>query len=586
MREMFGAGHIRGLASIAPVSADWQNRTMTRIDHLAADYWDRNLEANPVTATILGDHRFDHLLDDLSPEATEQILSQYRRIMAEAEATSEDELDHQGRITRSMLLSETQVGIDMTETGILYGACDPNTGILVGLLQGAGQSVATTPENAAALVERYRQVPRLFDQALERHVSEFAAGRTATATNISRVVSQLDGYLSSESADDPFVQTAGPEDWPGLGEWRQQLERITTEVIRPALSKYREGVQELLAKGRDDDHPGICHIPGGDEDYLRAIRAFTNLPFTAQDLHEIGRKEAEGRLADEFRALGRNALGTSDLSEVLDRLRNDLSLRYENAAAITNDAETYVSRSWAAAPDWFNLKPSANCAVQEVPAAIAKDVPPAYYFPPATDGSRSGIYFINTYDATGRARYSGEAVAYHEANPGHHFQLTLASELTDIPEFRKHALTYAFVEGWGLYSERLADEMGLYSGDLMRLGMVSADAWRACRLVVDTGLHALGWTRQQAVDYMHKWCAIDEPSVQVEVDRYIGMPGQALAYKVGQREIFRLREKAQVDLGDRFDIKDFHDVCLGSGNITLPILSDLVEAWINEARPS
>ncbi|MGH8958981.1 MAG: DUF885 domain-containing protein [Acidimicrobiia bacterium] len=557
---------------------------MTQIDRLAADYWDRYLEANPSTATILGDHRFDHLLDDISPEATEDVLTQFRRFHDEAEALTEAELDHQGRITRAMLVSESMVGIDMIETGILFGACDPNTGVLVGLLQAAGQTVATSPENAAALVERYRQVPRLFDQALERHLSEFGTGRTATASNISRVLSQLDGYLGSDASDDPFAQTAGPEDWDGLGDWRRQLEQISTEVIRPALSNYREGVQQLLGRGRDDDHPGICHIPRGEEDYLRAIRTFTNLPFDAQELHDIGREEAEGRLADEFRALGENTLGTSDLSEVLDRLRNDPALRYEDAAEITNDAETYVSRSWAAAPDWFNLKPSANCAVKEVPAAIAKDVPPAYYYPPATDGSRPGIYFINTYDAPGRARYSGEAVAYHEANPGHHFQLTLSSELGDIPEFRKHALTYAFVEGWGLYSERLADEMGLYSSDLARLGMVSADAWRACRLVVDTGLHALGWTRQQAVDYMHNWCAIDEPSVQVEVDRYIGMPGQALAYKVGQREIFRLRERAQVDLGDGFDIKDFHDVCLGSGNITLPILSDLVEKWLKEVR--
>lgn len=581
---MFGAGAGVGLVPAAPQLAEWHNRVMTPIDRLAADYWDRNLEANPTTATIIGDRRFDHLLDDISPEATEEILSQYRRIQAEAEAIDESDLDHQGRISRSMLLSETQSDIDMIETGVLYGACDPNTGVLVGLLQAAGQTVATAPENATALLERYRQVPRLFGQALERHIAEFAAGRTPTATNISRVLSQLDGYLGSESTDDPFAQTAGPEGWDGLAEWRETLEQIATEIIRPALAKYREGVEQLLVQGRDDDHPGLCHIDRGDEDYLRAIRTFTSLPFTAQELHEIGREEAEGRLAEEFRALGENALGTSDLTEVLDRLRNDPTLRYANAAEITSDAESYVSRSWAAAPDWFNLRPSANCEVKEVPAALAKDVPPAYYFPPATDGSRPGIYFINTYDASGRARYSGEAVAYHEANPGHHFQLTLSTELTDLPEFRKHALTYAFVEGWGLYSERLADEMGLYTDDLMRLGMVSADAWRACRLVVDTGLHALGWTRQQAVDYMHKWCAIDEPSVQVEVDRYIGMPGQALAYKVGQREIFRLREKAQVDLGDRFEIKDFHDVCLGSGNITLPILSDLVEAWVEKGR--
>lgn len=557
---------------------------MTDLAFLASDYWDTYLEANPTTATILGDRRFDHLLDDISPKATEKVLSNLRHTRDEAERIEVDQLDDQDRITRSMLVSEAQGRIDMIETGILYGGCDPNTGVLVGLLQVAGQTSANTPENAAALIERYRQVPRLFDQALARHESEFAAGRTATAANISRVLSQLDGYLGSDLADDPFVSTGAPEDWDGAGSWRSELEQLAVDSIRPAMIKYRDGVRQLLPHGRDEDHPGLCHVERGDEDYLRAIRTFTNLPYTAQELHDIGREEAEGRLADEFRALGESALGTSDLGEVLDRLRSDLSLRYEDAAEIVTDAESYVARSWAAGSDWFNLRPTANCAVMEVPAAIAKDVPPAYYFPPATDGSRPGTYFINTYDASGRVRFGGEAVAYHEANPGHHFQLTLSSELTEIPEFRKHSPTFAFVEGWGLYSERLADEMGLYSSDLMRLGMVSAEAWRACRLVVDTGLHAFGWTRQQAVDYLHAWSAVDEPSVQVEVDRYIGMPGQALAYKAGQREIFRLREKAAAYFGDDFDVKAFHDVVLGSGNITLGILADLVETWIGDSK--
>jgi uncharacterized protein (DUF885 family) len=289
-------------------------------------------------------------------------------------------------------------------------------------------------------------------------------------------------------------------------------------------------------------------------------------------------------LANEFRSLGENALGTSDLAEVLRRLRDDPDLRYENSEQILEDARAHVARSWAASSDWFNLKPSANCEVVEVPAALAANAPPAYYFPPANDGSRAGTYFINTHDAPNRVRYGAQAVAYHEANPGHHFQLTLASELAELPEFRKHALTFPFVEGWGLYSERLADEIGLYTDDLAKLGMVSADAWRACRLVVDTGLHAFGWTRQRAVDYLHAWCAIDEPSVQTEVDRYIGMPGQALAYKSGSREINRLREDAERTLGDRFDIKEFHDVVLGSGNITLPVLGDLIADWLRETR--
>ena len=553
---------------------------MTDLDRLATEYWDASLTASPMSATIYGDRRFDHLLDDISDEATELRLAELRTFVAEAGSIAPDDLTTQDRITRSMLISESESGIDQIESRVLYAPIDPNTGFLVGLLQVAGQTVATNPAQAEALVERYRQVPRLFEQNLDRHQRDFADGVTVTAANINRVLSVLDSYLASDVSDDPIANTVGPEGWDGHDAWRQTLAGVVRDQVRPALARYRDGVAGLVDQGRDDDHPGLCHMESGPDAYLATIRVFTGLPLTAEELHQIGREEAEGHLADEFRALGQTVFGTSDLAEVLHFLRSDETLHYRDADQAVEDARSYVARSWAAAPDWFNLRPSANCEVLEVPAALAKDVPPAYYYPPASDGSRSGTYFINTYEAENRARFGGEAVAYHEANPGHHFQLTLATELTSIPEFRKRALTFAFVEGWGLYSERLADEMGLYSDDLMRLGMVSADAWRACRLVVDTGIHALGWTRQQAVDYLHKWSAVDEPSVQVEVDRYIGMPGQALAYKTGQREIFRLREKAEAQLGEAFDIKAFHDVVLGSGNITLPILNDLVEEWL------
>ncbi len=553
---------------------------MEPIDRIASDFWDDVLRSSPTTATMLGDRRFDDQLDDIGPEATAARLAELKKTLEAVKKTTVDGLEAQQQITHSMLLSEAQSQIDLIETGFYYAACDPNTGLISWLLSYATQTVATTPEQAEMLAERYQQLPRLFDQTAERHRTEFAAGRTATAANISRVLSQIDGYLASSIDEDPFINTAIPEDWEGREKWRADLAEMVEQESRPAIAEYRSAVANLLPLGRDDDHPGASHVANGEADYERCIQVFTNLSITPQELHDFGRDEAEGRLADEFRSLGQSALGTSELKEVLDRLRNDPTLRYDNSQEILDDANAHVARSWAVSMDWFNLKPSANCSVVEVPAALAKDSPPAYYFPPAQDGSRPGTYFINTHDAPNRVRYGAEAVGYHEANPGHHFQLTLAAELPDLPEFRKHALTYPFVEGWGLYSERLAEEMGLYTSDLARLGMVSADAWRACRLVVDTGLHAFGWTRQQAVDYLHEWCAIDEPSVQTEVDRYIGMPGQALAYKAGQREIFRLRALAESTLGDRFDIKAFHDVVLGSGNVTLPVLAKLVEDYL------
>jgi uncharacterized protein (DUF885 family) len=214
-----------------------------------------------------------------------------------------------------------------------------------------------------------------------------------------------------------------------------------------------------------------------------------------------------------------------------------------------------------------------------VPEVGGEDAPLAYYLPPAADGSRPGIFFINTTRPTTRTRYESEALAFHEGVPGHHFQLALAQEMEDLPHFRRHALATAYVEGWGLYCERLADEMGLYSGDLERMGMLSFDSWRFGRLVTDSGMHALGWGRQQAIDYLTENTPQAPNNIENEVDRYIGWPGQALAYKIGQLEIRRLRAEAEKTMGARFDIKGFHDTVLAGGPVPLGVLGDLVGAW-------
>jgi uncharacterized protein (DUF885 family) len=207
-------------------------------------------------------------------------------------------------------------------------------------------------------------------------------------------------------------------------------------------------------------------------------------------------------------------------------------------------------------------------------------MPPAYYSQPPVDGSRPGLYYLNTHKPEERDRFEYESIHFHEGIPGHHFDRSLAAELEGIPTFRRYAMVYAHTEGWGLYSERLADEMGLYSSDVDRLGMVSADAWRAGRLVTDTGMHALGWSRREAIEFLQRWTPIGLLTVEQEVDRYIGMAGQALSYKVGQLEIMRLRKEAEENLGGSFDIKGFHDTMLVNGPMTLPMLAEAVDEWM------
>ncbi|MCH8985596.1 MAG: DUF885 domain-containing protein, partial [Acidobacteria bacterium] len=324
--------------------------------------------------------------------------------------------------------------------------------------------------------------------------------------------------------------------------------------------------------------PGICWLDDGDDIYQNAIRRHTSLThLTAEEIHQIG-LDSIARLDEEYKELGAEVLGTSDLTEIYGRLRNDPELHFEDGPTIVAASEAALAKAKAAMGDWFGRLPEADCLVSETPSG-----PLAFYFRPAADGSRPGTFFVNTSDPSGWGRFEIEALAYHEGIPGHHLQLAIAGELQDVPNFRKHAHITAYAEGWGLYTERLADEMGLYTGPLERIGMLSMDSMRAGRLVVDTGMHAHGWSRQQAIDFLASNSPMNVGQITNEVDRYIGWPGQALAYMIGRLEIMRMRQEARDTMGDRFDIKGFHDVVLSSGLMPLPTLDRMVSEWASSS---
>ncbi|HEX3427376.1 MAG TPA: DUF885 domain-containing protein, partial [Candidatus Limnocylindrales bacterium] len=329
---------------------------------------------------------------------------------------------------------------------------------------------------------------------------------------------------------------------------------------------------------RPDDRVGLTWLEDGEDAYDRMVRYHTTLDLSARRIHEIGLEQID-KLADEYRVLGQEILGTSDVVEIFGRLRDDPALHHTNGADIVAASKTALAKASAAMGDWFGILPKAGCDVEEVQSGAI-----AYYFPPAKDGSRPGVFFMNTSDPTGWGRYQIEATSYHEGIPGHHLQLAISTELTNVPEFRKRAFIAAYGEGWGLYSERLADEMGLYSTPLDRIGMLEADSMRACRLVVDTGMHALGWSRQKAIDYMTEHSPMRVSQIVPEIDRYAVTPGQALAYMIGRLEIQRMRREAEEALGDAFDIKGFHDTVLGSGLMPLPVLDRVVRTWADGQR--
>ena len=547
--------------------------------NLAEEFWETLLEASPSTATLLGDHRYDDRLEDLSAESEQELRTRWASLRERVEAVPRGGLDADDLVTFGLLTAELDDAMASIDQRLIELQSDQMTGFHIDLLQAVPVMAAPDEASANMLVERFRQVPRALEQAAERFVAGAEAGRTPAAVCISRSVNMIEGYLASSLDDDGFVNVGGPEGWD-----RTELRRVVEKEVRPAYRRLADLLTErLLPIGRDDEHCGLSWLgDDGAQIYATLVSHHTTLELPPEEIHVIGMQEVTEKLPAEYAEVGGRLFGLTDPAAVLDRLRTDPALRYETGEEIMADAREAFHAAKAIMGDWFGRLPQSDCAIEQVPAFLAADSPSAYYFPPAGDGSRGGTYYVNTHAPEDKARYETASIAFHEAIPGHHLQIAISTELTDVPSFRRFSLANtAYVEGWGLYSERLAEDMGLYRNDMERIGMLAADSIRACRLVVDTGLHALGWTRQQAIDFMAANTPVSVEEVTVEIDRYIGMPAQALAYKLGQREILRLREWSRAQLGDRFDVRGFHDAVLTSGAVRLPILAELVGAWVD-----
>ncbi|MEX2011212.1 MAG: DUF885 domain-containing protein [Chloroflexota bacterium] len=555
--------------------------TATSLAELADEYWQAYVAFSPVSATSIGDRRFDDRMDDSSPAA---IDAQRRRLAAlrdRAEAIEPGALDGADVVTRSALIAQIASDVAALETGLEEWTVDPLEGPQVVALDLEAIQPVSTPDQAKAMVARWRALGPWFDQEAANLRRGLAAGRVAVRTPVERAVEQMEGMLGRPDAELPLLkplEVAHP-DWPAAEReaFADGLRSAVSEVVRPALERYRGVVRdEVLPAARPDERAGILHVDGGRDAYTRLIRLHTSLDLSPDEIHRIGLDEV-ARIDAELAELGGRVLGTTDPEAIRSRLRSDPALHFTTRDEVFATAEGALARARSAIPEWFSLLPVADCTVVRMSEHEEKHSTIAYYRQPAVDGSRPGQYYVNTYAPETRPRYEAEALAYHESIPGHHLQIAIGQELTRLPEFRKHLGPTAFFEGWGLYTERLSDEMGLYSGDLDRIGILSFDGWRACRLVVDTGIHALGWTRQQAIDFMTAHTALAPNNIANEIDRYIVWPGQALAYKIGQLEILRLRAEARAAAGAAFDIRAFHDAVLGQGAVGLETLAEIVK---------
>lgn len=541
---------------------------------LADELVDVVLTEFPLEASVLRIGTEPDRLGDPSPAQTAWLRARYLDIGARADAIDEAGVTGRSRITRALIKHEAASRVDLIDAAVLeFTATDFFVSPAAYLLFAMPGLPVDTPELADAYLARLAAIPAHLAAVADRHRAGTEAGRPLVRRLAEAAVRQL----HDNTAD---VLRRTPTD--ASARFLARQEELISGAVRPAFAAYRAALTGLLPAARSDEHAGVCWLPDGEATYAKLVRLHTTTDRTAQDLHDTGLAIIEG-LAQEYRELGARVFGTADLAGIFTHLREDSALRWESPQQVLDTARTALDRATEAAPDWFGVLARERCEVRPTPPDAAASAIPMYYQVPALDGSRPGIYFANTANVTERSRTIAEATAFHEGVPGHHFQHALMAELTDLPLLHKLANATAYVEGWGLYSERLADEMGLYSDDIARLGMLVYDSMRAGRLVVDTGMHALGWSRQRAVDYLRTHTPMTVSEIGTEIDRYLGYPGQALAYMVGRLEIQRLRAHASTALGSAFDLRRFHDVVLGNGRLPLSILDGVVGDWITRS---
>jgi uncharacterized protein (DUF885 family) len=531
---------------------------------LADRYWEGLLELDPFIGTQVGDERYDDRLPDPSEDGLAAKKAFFEDALQDLAGIDRDALDTDLRTTMEVIdfgshkeVEEIDLRVDrLWAASHLFGP-----GQLLAIMASLQQ--ADTPERADRYIGRLERFPAFLD-AIDEVVRDAArAGQTQPGLVVDRAIAQIERLLEM-----------APEESPGMAplasaspEHQQRAAAILKDEVWPAYGRYLDAMRDYRPSARDGI--GLSALPNGAQLYASRIHAYTTLAVDAQHVHDVGQEQLA--MIQEERQRIAEGLGYPDAAKAIEAYTDSGKNRASTREEMVQLAERQVASSWDAAPAYFGRLPKDNCEVKPVEEFRERDTPAAFYFPPSADGSRRGIYFINASDLDKRPLHQVATTTYHEANPGHHFQLSIEQEFTDRPAVRRFGANLggtSFIEGWGLYSERLADEMGLFADEYERLGMLEAQGWRACRLIVDSGIHALGWDRDRSIDIMVE-AGVPRVSAEIETDRYIAWPGQALAYMMGQLHIQRLRGELAARDGAGFSLKAFHDGLLSLGSLPL-----------------
>jgi uncharacterized protein (DUF885 family) len=550
---------------------------MSTARDLADRFHQRWLHIHPFAATTYGIPGYDDLMPDDSAAGHRAWRAEVRRFLDEAGAIDPDRLAAADAVTLDCLTEAAEQEVTLVDMAIDEYTVTPMHYVGAPLfLAVAARTVLVDEAAAEAYLTRLRRSGTWIDQVTERLRAGARRGRLPVAPLAERAIGWAERVLADPGSS-PLLSPRPPQGWDRAAAWEADRQAAVTDVAYPALARWAEAVRELLPQARPAERAGLRWLPGGDADYARAIRVYTTLPLSAEELHKTGLDHVA---ALEARALelGRE-LGLSGLPEVMAAIRESAG-KISPEVAVAR-AQAAVRRAEERAPEFFPAPLPPPCEVTPMPDVVALAGAAPHYTPPRLDGGRPGTFWFNTKLPTAGTGWDIDVVAFHEAVPGHHLQLSRLQLLDSLPALQRQRSLPVFSEGWGLYAEQLAEEVGLYADSRGLLGAVTASLMRAARLVIDTGLHAFGWSREQAARYAVEHVPMPAEFMAAEIDRYIVMPGQALAYLTGKLEIERLRADARRRLGPAFSLSAFHAAVLDHGSLPMPTLSRSIAAWLD-----
>ncbi len=556
---------------------------VSQLESVADAYWEILLERNPTMATDLGDHRYDDVLPDYSVEAREAYFSKIHALVDRFRAIVPEGLNGEHATTYAALKSLLDLELAAEPFQDDEWTINPLHGPATWLAEFPEKQPLHPRDAFEKLLARFKGSPKMFETVEERLATGIAKGTTASRIGVERLAAQLRRILGTPPERSAFIPPAPPpegvtpEQFDGR---RQELIEVVREYVYPALARHVDFLEKTyLPVARTT--PGLCGIPGGQAYYRYLIKLYTGKEESPETIHEIGREEIR-RLHQEMVEIGRRECGATSIRDIVASIQKRTDQYLPDRQALLDYNRGLLERAQARLPGFFGRLPTRRVEVRPVERFRELDAPSGFYSRAPDDGTRPAFYYVNTHHPQQRPIFNLEALAFHEAVPGHHLQIAIAQDLHQLPAFRRHLGQTAYVEGWALYAERLADEMGLYSSEIARLGMLNYQVWRAARLMIDTGIHAMGWSRDKAIAELLACTAHGEPEAVIEVDRYISMPGQALSYMIGRMAIDQLRHTAEAALGSRFDLKQFHDVVLEHGAVPLNTLEGIVARWIRK----